>query len=209
MTGARAPRSRFYDGAIYARLLDPSLTRLHEVVASYVEPGARMLDVGCGTGNLAFLAAETASEVTGIELSPAMVDYAERRRRREKVERVSFVIGDASSAMADRPDRSFDVATMVMTLHEMPAATRESVLQEVCRLADRLICVDFRVPMPSNLPGWRNRLAELAAGPEHFLAFRDFGRRGGVPGIAKAAGLRCVHRRLVDGGTLDINELSR
>jgi hypothetical protein len=91
----------------------------------------------------------------------------------------------------------------------MPPEARNGVLQEVGRAAARVLCVDFRAPMPRNLAGWRNRLAELAAGPEHYRAYRDFTRRGGIPGIAASAGVRCRHRRFTDNGTLQICELVR
>ena len=208
MTTVRSPRSRFYDGALYAKFLDPSLTRLHRVVAGFVKSGDRVLDVGCGTGNLAFLAAEKAGSVVGLELSPAMVEFAETRRRRAAVQNVSFVLGDAASALSSRPDRSFDTATMVLALHEMPSVTRGPVLRELGRLANRILVVDFRVPMPRNLPGLLNRTAELTSGREHFRAFRDFNRRGGVPGIAAECGLSCNHRRFINGATFEISELS-
>lgn len=54
VTESRTPRSRIYDGRFYARVLDPFLSGLHGKLAQLVEPGGRVLDVGCGTGNLAF-----------------------------------------------------------------------------------------------------------------------------------------------------------
>jgi ubiquinone/menaquinone biosynthesis C-methylase UbiE len=194
---------------LYARLVDPALSSVHRIVTDLVPEGARVLDVGCGTGTLCFLIAGKAAHVTGVELSPAMVEYAEERRRRESVQGLRFVLGDALSALADVEDGSYDVATMVLTLHEMPTKAREAVVREACRVAERAFCIDFNAPLPGNLAGWRNRLAELIAGPEHFRASRDFIRRGGVPGLAAAAGLRSRHRQTTDNGTLVIYELSR
>ena len=208
MTTGRTPRSRFYDGSLYARLFDPFASALHGIVAEHVDEGARVLDVGCGTGNLALIMAARAAEVVGVELSPAMVDFATRRLARNASNNVSFVLGDVTTVFADHPGHSFDMATVVLALHEMPAETRVPVLLEVSRLATTVLCVDFRAPMPRNLAGLRNRLAEVTAGVEHFCAFRDFTRRGGIPGIAESAGLQCRHRRFVDSGTLAICELS-
>ena len=72
---------------------------------------ARVADVGCGTGSLSLLMAEAGHEVTGLDISPAMVKLA-----REKVTEAGYVaefsVGDAS----DPPwaHRSFDV---VLTRH--------------------------------------------------------------------------------------------
>ena len=144
-------------------------------LAQLVEPGGRVLDVGCGTGNLAFRTmAPDAAEVVGIELSPAMAEYANQRRSDEGLEHVSFVLGDVVHAFRDRAAGYFDVATMVLVLHEMPAEARTPVLRKVTRVAKRLLCLDYRVPMPWNLAGARNRLLEAATGREHFGAFRAF-----------------------------------
>ena len=203
----RTPRSRFYDGRFYARVVDPFVSGLHRIVAELVEPGSKVLDVGCGTGSLALRLAPTAAEVIGVELSPAMAEYATRWLD-DSTANVSFMVGDVAEVLAERPDRYFDVATMALVLHEMPSETREPVLHEVTRVARRLLCLDYRVPMPKNLQGVRNRLAEALAGGEHFRAFRDFTRRGGTNGVATAAGLACKNIRYPDKGTFDISEIT-
>jgi ubiquinone/menaquinone biosynthesis C-methylase UbiE len=202
----RTPRSRFYDGRVYAHLLDPFLSGLHRIVAKNVGPDSKVLDVGCGTGNLASLLAEQAAEVVGVELSPAMADYAARRLSAST--NVSILVGDVMEVLAERPDGYFDVATMALVLHEMPADARGPVLREVTRVAKRLLCLDYRVPMPWNLQGARNRLVEALAGVEHFRAFRDFSRRGGAKGVASAAGLNYENIRYPDKGTFDISEIT-
>ncbi len=205
----RAPRSRIYDGAIYARLLDPLNSNLQGFVADQVEPGAKVLDVGCGTGALAFRLARRAAEVVGVELSPAMVAYATRRLRAADLHNVSFQLGDAGTVLASRPDGSFDIATMVLVLHEMPWETRGRVLREATRVARRVLCVEFSVPLPRNLTGSLFRGLEMASGLEHFRAFRDFIARGGTKEIASSAGLSYRHLRTLSGGALDVSEVRR
>ena len=206
-SGARAPRSRIYDGAPFAWLVDPVNSKLHAYVARHVEPGARVLDVGCGTGALAFRLAPDAAEVVGVELSPAMVAYAARRVGARGLGKVSFVVGDAATALADRPDGSFDVATMVLVLHEMPSEARAGALREAARVARRVLCVDFRVPLPRSLSGALFRGFELAAGLEHFRAYRDFDARGGTSGIAASAGLSCRRLQTLGGDAIEVSEI--
>jgi len=205
----RRPRSRFYDGRLYARILDPLLRGLRGYVTEQIEPERRVLDVGCGTGALAFDLARRAKEVVGVELSPAMVEHGKRRLAREAPGNLSFLVGDAAEVLADRPDGDFDVATMVMVLHEMPTAARVPVLREAARVAEHVLCVDFRVPMPKNVAGLRNRFFEIAAGREHYRAFRDFNRQGGTPGIVEQAGLVGQHVRHIDAATLDVWRVER
>lgn len=195
---------RFYEGAFYARVMEPMQRRLHELVARRVEADQRVLDAGCGAGGLALRLARTAREVVGVDLAPRMIATAEARRRRAAAHNLRFVTGDVASALADLDDGHFDAATLVLALHEMPSASREPVLRELCRVARRVECFDFRIPMPRNLAGLRNRAFEVAAGPEHFRAFRDYTARGGVSAIAAAAGVDCDHVRDIDRGAMTI-----
>ncbi len=205
----RAPRSRIYDGAFFARFIDPINAKLHGFVVDQVEPGARALDVGCGTGALAFRLAPRAREVVGVELSPAMVAYARERAAALRAGNVSFVLGDAESALAGAADGSVDVAAMVLVLHEIPAEARAGVLREAARVARRVLCVDYAAPLPRSLMGFLFRGLEVAAGREHLRAFRDFERRGGTSGIAAAAGLGCRRLRTLAGEALDLSEIRR
>ncbi|MCG6926045.1 MAG: class I SAM-dependent methyltransferase [Acidobacteria bacterium] len=209
MRTERRPRSRFYDGRPYAATLDRLLGRLHQLVADAVEPTRRVLDVGCGTGDLLWRLAPKADEVVGIELSPAMVDFGNERLAASALPNVSFVLGDVTRALADLPEDHFDLATVVLVLHEMPTEAQVPVLNEVARLARQVLCVDFRAPMPWNGAGLRNRFFELAAGLEHFQAFRAFQHVGGVPGAAREAGLVYELIRPVDAKTMDMGLVRR
>jgi ubiquinone/menaquinone biosynthesis C-methylase UbiE len=205
----QSPRSRFYDGRVYARILDPLLSRLHDRVADHVDATGRILDVGCGTGNLVWRLAAKAREVVGVELSPAMVAHARKTLAARGLPHVSFVLGDVTSVFADAPDGHFDLATMVLVLHEMPDEARRPTLAEVTRLARKVVCVDFHAPMPWNVAGLRNRLIEMTAGAEHYRAFRSFQRLGGMAGAARAAGLRFETVRRIDAGTMAVGTVSR
>jgi len=79
--------------------------------------GERVLDVGCGTGHLAFaLAAMTqASDIVGVDLSDAYVRHAAEHNRDP---RVSFQVGDACSLAF--PDGSFDRVLSLLVLHFVP-----------------------------------------------------------------------------------------
>jgi SAM-dependent methyltransferase len=67
------------------------------------EPGARILDVGAGTGALSLLAAELGYRVTGLDLSPGMLARA-RAKASDRGLDVEFVEGSAT----EPPDGPFD-----------------------------------------------------------------------------------------------------
>lgn len=101
------------------------------VEAADPRPGARVLDVACGSGNAALVAARRGCEVTGIDYVPAWVERARRRADADGVA-ADFRAGDAQAL--DVPDASVDVALSVFGVMFAPdqgLAARE--LLRVCR----------------------------------------------------------------------------
>ena len=76
------------------------------VAAVGVQPGARVLDVACGTGNAAIRAAEAGAEVTGVDLTPELFDAARAEAAQAGVT-VDWVQGDAEELPFE--DAAFDV----------------------------------------------------------------------------------------------------
>ncbi|GGG44951.1 methionine biosynthesis protein MetW [Chelatococcus composti] len=116
----------------------------HRLVAEMVEPGARVLDVGCGDGALlALLERERRVDGRGIEISREGVSQCVARG-------LSVIQGDADTDLADYPDDSFDYVILSQTIQ----ATRQprQVLEHMLRIGRRAI-----VSFP-NFGHWRIRL---------------------------------------------------
>jgi ubiquinone/menaquinone biosynthesis C-methylase UbiE len=96
-----------------------------------IEAGVRVLDVACGTGNLAIPAARKSARVKGIDIAPNLLEQARQRAADEGVN-ATFEEGDAEQL--PYPDASFDV---VMTMFGAMFAPRPEIvaseLARVCR----------------------------------------------------------------------------
>lgn len=165
----------------------------------------KVLEVGCGTGANLELFVDSGCEITGIDLSPSMMDIA----RRKLDDRADLHLGDA----ADMPfaDNSFDLVLSFLTLHEMPPAVRAPVMNEIVRVtgADgKALFVDYH-PGPIGFPmGWFYKAViysiEFGAGWEHFQNHRDFLARNGIPALMGDHGLSVVKERTVAGGNIQV-----
>ena len=155
----------------------------HEVVrAAGIGPASRVLDVATGTGSQASAFAEVAREVVAIDLSPAMLAVARRKRHRPNVK---YVQGDASALPF--ADGEFDASCVSFALHEMPASIREAVLAEMVRVTapgGTLVVVDYGLP--------RNAVASFlvrhAVGLYERDHYADF-LRSDVRGLLEHAGV--------------------
>jgi demethylmenaquinone methyltransferase/2-methoxy-6-polyprenyl-1,4-benzoquinol methylase len=96
-------------------------------------PVRRILDLGCGTGDLTQLAARRfpRAEVTGVDFTAAMLALADRRRRHERVApRVRYA--RASALGLPFRDASFDVAMSAFVARNLP--NLEAAIAEVRRV---------------------------------------------------------------------------
>jgi SAM-dependent methyltransferase len=95
------------------------------VEAAAIGTGERVLDLGCGTGNAALLAAQHTGRVTGVDPAPRLLQVA-RARAASDGQKVDFLPGDAASLPAG--DTSMDVILSVFAVIFAPdpgAAARE------------------------------------------------------------------------------------
>ena len=99
-----------------------------------------VVDVGTGTGRVARLFAAAGADVTGVDASEAMLAVAARRAADDRDGlKITFRRGDAHAL--EFQDRSFDVAVSVRVLLHTP--DWRLALAELCRVADRLVIIDF------------------------------------------------------------------
>jgi SAM-dependent methyltransferase len=108
------------------RVLYPEVLRLLGSVK-----GRRVLEVGCGTGAFARRLAARGAEVLGLDASPRTVELARRDAKEAGLDPPPlFEVGEAHDPAAF-PRRSFDVATLVLSLQS--AERPEKVLRNVAR----------------------------------------------------------------------------
>ena len=80
--------------ALHTLRTDAEIIRLM-CEAAEVRPGAAVLDVACGPGLVALALAESAGHVTGLDLTPAMLDKARELQQGEGRANLSWVLGRA------------------------------------------------------------------------------------------------------------------
>lgn len=114
-----------------------------------VRYGERVIDLACGTGDIAFGASAQRARVTGIDVTHRMVELARAKATRARAEGIwplpDFVVGD----MMDLPlaDRSVDLVTTGYGLRNVPAL--EEAIDEIARVlkpGGRLLSLDFNRP---------------------------------------------------------------
>lgn len=102
-----------------------------QVIADWIEPGSRVLDLGCGKGDLlAWLTTNKQITGTGIEMDKEKAAYCIARG-------LSVLQGDLNEEVEDYPDKSFDYVILSQTLQQIFEPAR--LLYSLSRIGRRVI----------------------------------------------------------------------
>jgi demethylmenaquinone methyltransferase/2-methoxy-6-polyprenyl-1,4-benzoquinol methylase len=118
-----------YDWGIHL-LFGDLIERVYRDIAERVAaPGARILDVGCGTGRVSLACAAKGAQVVGIDVNPGMLEVARSRPVEEGVkERVQWMELGAAEIEDRFPESSFDAVVSCLAFSEMYPEEQSFVL---------------------------------------------------------------------------------
>lgn len=146
-------------------------------------PGQRLLEIGCGTGNLALAIrrAHPRTDVVGLDPDPGALARARRKAARDRLD-VQLDRGFAQAL--PYPDATFDLVLSAFMLHHLGPGERRDALREVARVfkpGGRLHLVDFG--------GAKDRSDGFVARLSHHSERLQDNLGDGVPRLMREAGL--------------------
>ena len=157
-------------------------SRLHRALLGQagLADGQRVLEIGCGTGNLTLLAKRSrpGAELVGSDPDPLALARAQRKARR--LTGIRFERGYAQRL--PYPDASFDRVLSAMMFHHLDPDAKAAAAAEVARVlrpGGSLHLADFA----GHAHGVHGLLARRMAKSSHLI--------GGIPEVLGAAGLDC------------------
>jgi methionine biosynthesis protein MetW len=116
----------------------------HQIIYRIVESGARVLDLGCGNGDLLYLLArEKGAKVQGIEVNDSAIYECVKKG-------LSVFHGDIESGLMEYPNQSFDYVILNQSLQEVKKV--DDLMEEALRVGSKVI-----VGFP-NFAYWEARL---------------------------------------------------
>ncbi len=226
---AMPDRKRQYNRRLFATIADryDLITRLlsfgrdqawkRRVIAlARVGPGDCVLDLACGTGDLAFAAEAAGASATGLDLTPRMIALARKKASAEK-SHAQWLVGDMCALPLS--NGRFTVVTTgygLRNVPDLPAALRE--MHRVLVPGGRLCALDFDRPEAAWLRAIYLAYLNVVGGTLGWLLHRDpdtyryipasirrYPGARGVTALMEAAGFEDVRHVRVLGGLMAIH----
>jgi len=185
-------KNHWYDGLFYDKLIAPNQDRLFAQIKNLIEPDSKIIDVGCGTGRLSFSIYDKCKSILGIDLSKRNIDRAESSLLKNPETNLSFRHTSVSELISNG-EYHFDYAVLTYVIHEVNPDERIPLLNEISKIADKIIIGDYLVPQPKGFWKLLNEVVEFAAGREHYRNYKHYISNGGIKGIAEKAGLKIAN----------------
>ena len=177
------------------------------VQVSDIQAGMKVLEVACGTGTQAVRFIKAGAVYTGVDLSPAMLNVAKKR----KLECLH-----ADGARLPLEDNSFDFSTITLALHEVDPEIRKQIVMEMIRVTKpegSIVIVDYtisnRKDIFSSLSDRVIQYAEKSVGGSHYRNYGKFMKSGGLISFLDTFDLEIKETQFIFGGNIGIIKLQK
>ncbi|MDR1228724.1 MAG: class I SAM-dependent methyltransferase [Azoarcus sp.] len=118
-------------------------TALIDKVFDWIPMGT-VLDVPCGNGRLSVHLAKKGYRITAVDYSDAMLELAHKAA---SANRLIFPVIKSDVENLDFTDQAFKTVLCFRLLHHFPeAATRQRVVSEICRVAEKYVALSYFSP---------------------------------------------------------------
>ncbi|MCL2507921.1 MAG: class I SAM-dependent methyltransferase [Oscillospiraceae bacterium] len=105
-----------------------------KLLAEYITPGSRVIELGCATGYYGMFFADKCAEYTGIDLSPDNIAVFNKKIAAEGKTNLRAAVGDAAS-LPEFADNSFDAVLCLGPMYHLSREERAKVFNECYRIA--------------------------------------------------------------------------
>ncbi len=103
---------------------------------------ARILDIPCGTGRLSLYLAKKGFQITGVDISKAMICQAQKKLENHYIkDKIALQFGDAESLSF--PDSFFDIVVSLRLFGHLPTDKRLNILKEIGRVSKMFVITAY------------------------------------------------------------------
>jgi SAM-dependent methyltransferase len=182
-------KTHWYDGWFYDLIIAPNQDNLFGQIKNIIEPGKKVIDVGCGTGRFSFSVSDKCSSVLGIDLSKRNIERANYRLAKNPNDKISFQHKSISDIISGGKEH-FNYAVITYVIHEVDENERINLLKDISLIADKIIIGDYSAHRLNSFWSILNEIVEFAAGKDHYRNYKSYLAGNGIIPLAQRAQLK-------------------
>ncbi|MCK5674729.1 MAG: methyltransferase domain-containing protein [Spirochaetales bacterium] len=187
----------------YDKVLEPILWKMRRKIikVSNIQKGMKVLEVACGTGTQAVRFKKKGAEYTGVDLSPAMLEVAEKKN-------LNCLHADGTKLPLE--DNFFDLSTITLALHEVDPEVSKQLIIEMLRVTKgdgSLVLVDYtksKKNIYSKIANSSIHYVEKLVGGSHYRNYKKFMKSGGLKAFLESFDFDIIEEKLIFGGNIGI-----
>lgn len=170
-----------------SRYIDETFEKILSVVE--VDRKDTVLDVACGTGSISIEFARLCRHVTGIDITPAMIEQAKALQKENILSNLKWDIGNVSKQLP-YPSNSFSIVVTRFSFHHLLKPLSVLIeMKRVCTVGGQIIVIDSTPSL--NKAEMYNHMEKLRD-PSHVKAFttcelEDLFERARIPIVRKGS----------------------
>jgi len=172
-------KDHWYDGLFYDRFIAPNQDRAFRLTKNLIKRDSSVIDVGCGTGRLAFQLKDICSRIDGVDLSLRNITVARNKLNQTKSANIQFHHSDVEKFFKENNSK-YDYAIMSYVIHEMDESVRVNVLNSLALYVNKIILVDYLAPKPKGFIKYLNEAVEFLAGSDHYRNYKTYIKNDGI-----------------------------
>jgi ubiquinone/menaquinone biosynthesis C-methylase UbiE len=108
--------------------------KAYDRLASHVESGSKVLDIGCGTGALTVRAAQRGAKVKGIDINAQMLEIARQKVRKAGLTETVDLVEMGVAELDGEEEKSYDVVMSGLCFSELSVDEVTYALQQAARI---------------------------------------------------------------------------
>lgn len=152
-----------------AQYIDETFEKILSVVE--VDQSDSVLDIACGTGSISIEFARLSRHVTGIDITPAMIEQAKVLQKESMLSNLTWEIGDISKQLPHRSNSFSIVITRFSFHHLLKPLTVLAEMDRICKVGGQIIVID---PTPAVDKAEMYNHVEKLRDPSHVKALTTY-----------------------------------
>jgi len=130
---------------------NPRHIRIKNDLKNIIKEGMKVLDLGCGTGITTKYIAELGAKVTGVDLSPKLIEFAKENSDHKNAE---YLVGDIT--IVDLGKKKFDAICLIDIMEHIPIEKIPKLIENIERYSHKNTIIYLNIP-DARLQSWMKK----------------------------------------------------